>query len=344
VRRERYIGDHKEDIDCEALELSHIHSLVGEGAFFDQEHLRHRGMLALAKSSGLMPVIDDHQRISKRGNLVFLLARRIGAHRVDVHAGAEPIPSEDRDPCRCGRDDYVSGPGCCLKRPRWLTGDALIGQPSTESRRHFLIAGIEWLENRDLDATLPPLHSSRLRLGLNARADDQSSASIRPGQVTQPDRARGRCPDRGNEVAVNDRPLRQVTQALTGSHTTRAAGFLAQVQPESPDNTEPTVAGCIGVALGLLDDWLSGADPQAPDDLGRRVHLPAGHWRGERAATDILVLASKGRAFSSLDTLIARQGGQHVLYGSALTLAATIQDWAASTDTPVRDLTRTAVR
>jgi len=42
--------------------------------------------------------------------------------------------------------------------------------------------------------------------------------------------------------------------------------------------------------------------------------LLAGHWLGERVATDILVLASKGRAFRSLDTLITQQGGQHVLY------------------------------
>ena len=41
--------------------------------------------------------------------------------------------------------------------------------------------------------------------------------------------------------------------------------ILRQVQPESPDDTVATVAGCIGVALGLLDDWLSGADPHAPD-------------------------------------------------------------------------------
>jgi hypothetical protein len=27
----------------------------------------------------------------------------------------------------------------------------------------------------------------------------------------------------------------------------------------SPDTTTTTVAGCIGVALGLLDDWLTGA-------------------------------------------------------------------------------------
>jgi hypothetical protein len=34
----------------------------------------------------------------------------------------------------------------------------------------------------------------------------------------------------------------------------------------------------------------------------------------------------------------------HVLYGSALTLAATIQAWAAQAGTPVTDLARTAVR
>jgi IS30 family transposase len=81
-----------------------------------------------------------------------------------------------------------------------------------------------------------------------------------------------------------------------------------------------------------------------PGGLGQRVRLPAGRWMGERAATDILVLARKGRASASLDTLMVRQGGKHVLYGSALALSAAIQAWAAKTDTPVRELARTAVR
>lgn len=138
--------------------------------------------------------------------------------------------------------------------------------------------------------------------------------------------------------------LRLVIDALADGDTTLAAAILEQVPPDSPDNNTATVAGCIGVALGLLDDWLTGSDPHAPGGLGQRVRLPAGHWLGERAATDILVLARKGRAFGSLDTLIARQGGQHVLYGSALTLAAAAQTWAASTDTPVREIARAAVR
>jgi hypothetical protein len=138
--------------------------------------------------------------------------------------------------------------------------------------------------------------------------------------------------------------LRLTVEAIAGGDTTLAAAILEQVQPESPDNTVATVAGCIGAALGLLDGWLTGSDPHAPKDLGQRVRLPAGHWLGERAATDILVLARKGRAFGSLNTLIARQGGKHVLYGSALTLAAAIQTWATGTDTPVPDLVRAAVR
>jgi len=137
--------------------------------------------------------------------------------------------------------------------------------------------------------------------------------------------------------------LRLAAEALADGDTTLAAAILDQAQPESPGDTAPTVAACIGVALGLLDDWLCGGS-DTPPGLAQRVRLPAGNWTGERAATDILVLARKGRAFASLSTLIARQGGKHVLYGSALTLAATIQAWAAQTDTPVSDLARTTVR
>jgi hypothetical protein len=137
--------------------------------------------------------------------------------------------------------------------------------------------------------------------------------------------------------------LRTVIEAIAEGNTTHAAAILDQVAPESPDNTAATVAGCIGTALGLLDDWLTNNNPRAPKDLGQRVHVPAGHWLGERAAIDIVVLARKGRAFRSLDTLLTRQGGQHVLYGSALALAATVQTWSADTGTPLTDLTRTAV-
>jgi len=137
------------------------------------------------------------------------------------------------------------------------------------------------------------------------------------------------------ELAVDT--LRHTVEAIAAGDTRAAAATLDHAQPESPDNSAPTVAGCIGVALGLLDDWLSGHDPHAPANLATHTRLPAGHWVGERAAVDILALARKRRAFRSLDTLMTRQGGQHMLYGSALALAATIQTWAR--DAPTTDLT-----
>jgi hypothetical protein len=128
--------------------------------------------------------------------------------------------------------------------------------------------------------------------------------------------------------------LRAVIEAITAEDTTAAAEILEQAQPESPDNIAATVAGCTGVAIGLLDDWLSGNEPGAPAGLARQTRLPAGHWVGERAATDILALAGKRRAFRSLDTLMTRQGGVHMLYGSALALTAALQAWARHTETP----------
>jgi hypothetical protein len=138
--------------------------------------------------------------------------------------------------------------------------------------------------------------------------------------------------------------MRLTVEAIAEGDSVLAATLLDQVQPESPDNTTATVAGCIGVALGLLDEWLSGRDQHAPAGLAQWVRLPAGHWVGERAATDILVLAGKGKAFRSLNKVIARQGGKHVLFGSALALTAAIQAWANHAGAAVPDLARTAIR
>jgi hypothetical protein len=138
--------------------------------------------------------------------------------------------------------------------------------------------------------------------------------------------------------------LRLAAEAIADGNTRLAAGVLDQAQPESPDGSVPTVAACTGLALGLLDQWLAGQDPGTPAGLATMTRLPAGHWTGQRAATDILTLARKGRAFGSLDSLIARQGGRHVLYGSALALAAALQAWARHAETPLIDLARPVVR
>ena len=89
----------------------------------------------------------------------------------------------------------------------------------------------------------------------------------------------------------------------------------------------------------------SGRDPNAPTDLAAHTRLPPGYWIGERAATDVLALAlaAKGRAFRSLDTLTVQQGGHHLLYASALALAAAGLAWARQTGAELTELTATII-
>ena len=138
--------------------------------------------------------------------------------------------------------------------------------------------------------------------------------------------------------------LQLVVQAILDGDTILAGTLLDQVQPESPDNSTATVASCIGIALGLPDNWMCGQAHDAPTELSHHTTLPDGHWRGERAATDILFLARKRRAFRSLDKLLTRQGGPQVLAGSALALAAATDAWAQRSDTPHAQLIPTIIR
>jgi len=144
------------------------------------------------------------------------------------------------------------------------------------------------------------------------------------------------------DIAVTT--LRRMVDAILDGDTTTAGELMDQVEPESPDNTTATVASCIGIALGLSDQWLGGHDADAPADLSGHTVLPGGHWTGKRAATDILTLASKGRAFRSLDKLITGQGSPQVLAGALLTLAAAIDTWARRTDAPRTQLIETSIR
>ena len=71
--------------------------------------------------------------------------------------------------------------------------------------------------------------------------------------------------------------LREMTAALDTDDSGYAADVLDRVPPEAPDGDGATVAGCIGVALGLLDTWLAGRDTPAAPVLGRQIVLPTGH-------------------------------------------------------------------
>lgn len=123
-----------------------------------------------------------------------------------------------------------------------------------------------------------------------------------------------------------------------------SGAILDEAQPESPHNDVAEVASCIGIALGLLDEWLSERNASAPASLASTTRLPRGHWTGERAATDVLVLATKGRAFRSLQTLVVRQGSHQLLPGSALALAAAVSAWAEAEGTPHQEIARAYVK
>lgn len=133
--------------------------------------------------------------------------------------------------------------------------------------------------------------------------------------------------------------LRLYVEAIASDQTELAGAILATAVPESPDGSQATVAGTIGVALDLLDAILGGADPDAPAGIGAKARLPRGHWFGERAARDILVLAQRRRAFSALGALITKQGSHAVQSGAAIALAGTMQTWADLVGRPVDQVT-----
>jgi hypothetical protein len=138
--------------------------------------------------------------------------------------------------------------------------------------------------------------------------------------------------------------LMLVVAAIADNTTEFAGRRLDSAQPESPDNAAAEVSSCRGLALGLLDDWLSGQHPDAPKNLADDARPPAGHWFGERAAVNVLALARKGRAFGSLGSLITRQGSHQLLAGSALALAAVVLAWSRSSGTPVGTLLPAVIR
>ena len=96
-------------------------------------------------------------------------------------------------------------------------------------------------------------------------------------------------------------------------------------EPRSGDDTYDFIDDAVTALAGRRGTWLG-------DDIAAMALIAS------------LTLARKGRAFASLDSLIARQGGQHVLYGSALALAAALQAWSRHAATPLTDLARTVIR
>lgn len=121
--------------------------------------------------------------------------------------------------------------------------------------------------------------------------------------------------------------LREAVDAFAADENEAALNVLARLPSDPGDGDEPTVGACIGVSLGLLDDWLSitrGTAARLVDALD----LQSAHTDAERAAVEIVSLARQGDAFSSLGLLVSGHGGEELLLGCVTALSAVARAWS----------------
>jgi hypothetical protein len=129
--------------------------------------------------------------------------------------------------------------------------------------------------------------------------------------------------------------LRLISEAISEDTPQLAEIVINGIEPEPTKPDKPSVAHVIGASLGLLDLWHSDREL-----IGALAHTRIPRWsnRARTAATDILALARKGRAFDAIGSLIIKYNGFVVLEGSVLAITATLQAWAASENLSVREL------
>lgn len=134
--------------------------------------------------------------------------------------------------------------------------------------------------------------------------------------------------------------LRLTSEALAEGSLNLVEVIIRGLEPEPEEAGKPSIAQAIGVSLGLLDTWHSD-----PDVAGFLVSARVPKWnaRGRSAATDVLALAGKGRAFDAIGTLHRKHSGLAILEGGVLAVAGTLQAWAAAEHKSVRDLAASAL-
>lgn len=133
--------------------------------------------------------------------------------------------------------------------------------------------------------------------------------------------------------------LRLTAEAIDEGSIGIASTVINGLQPE-PDGDKPSIAHVIGVSLGALDTWHTDPDLQT---VLRATRVPAWEKRGRAAATDILALARKGRAFDAIGSLHRRHNGLSILHGGILAVTGSLQAWAAAENRTVRELGQQAL-
>lgn len=125
--------------------------------------------------------------------------------------------------------------------------------------------------------------------------------------------------------------LRRYAEAVAEGQDARAQRLLDAVEPdETPER--PAASHLIGISFGLLDSWF--ADPTLKRSLGRvRIHHADRHVRA--AATDLLALARKHRAFDSIDSLMPRYAGKVLMDAGSVAVAASVAAVAGSSESVI---------
>ena len=129
--------------------------------------------------------------------------------------------------------------------------------------------------------------------------------------------------------------LRATSEAFAENDHTLVDVVIDGVHPEPGVDGDPSIAHVIGLSLGLLDTWYTAAE------LGQalaRTRIAKWHSPARTAATDIIALARKGRAFDSIQSLHGKYNGLVILHGSVLAVAAALQSWAEAEHITVREL------
>jgi len=129
--------------------------------------------------------------------------------------------------------------------------------------------------------------------------------------------------------------LRLVSEAISEGEDALAEAVIAGIESEPKAPGTASVAGVIGVGLGVLDEWHADAALTAAL-AGSRVP----HWNkhARAAATDMLSLARKGRAFAAIGSLHQRYNGFVILEGTLLAVTAALVSRASQENRSVREI------
>ena len=163
----------------------------------------------------------------------------------------------------------------------------------------------EGIDVNDPDGSNPNLTLAQINEAM-ARATEQSNLSL----FTPVGR------DRMNALTL----LRRTAWCVSVGKIEEAMRILDIVAPEETEMV-PAGSHMIGVSLGLLDSWLSGAE--AAKELPV-VLVPKFRGKTPAIARDLIALARKKRAFDTRSRFIVQHGGEELMRGGAFAVSATV--------------------